>query len=52
MPKIEIKYIENEGWTVPCFITGSRIDKFLNDESVEKIRLTFSDGSQRIFKAV
>lgn len=50
--KIEIQYTEYEPdtWTVPVHTQHIKLESLLNDASVERVRLTFEDGTQRVFE--
>ena len=41
----EVQFIDSkDSWTVPVILTPLRIDRILEDISVDKIRLTFPDN--------
>lgn len=47
----QLKYIDREDWTYPKMASIQLIDKYFDDISIEKIKLIFSDGHERIFIA-
>ena len=51
--KISFKYIDyNEGqWTTPVDISVLKLEKYLDDHSLEKFKVILSDGSQRVYTA-
>lgn len=41
----EVQYMDSkDSWTVPVILTPLRIDRILEDVSVDKVRLTFPDN--------
>lgn len=41
---VEIKYFDNDGYTIPMLFTKKRFNSVMNDLSVEKLRFTHSNG--------
>lgn len=40
-----VKYVDDDAWTVPVLLTSDRLNKFIDDLSVEKVKIMSHNGS-------